>query len=128
MIRSASGARWLRAIDALSPFDSIAAYIWHRPPLAPNGGTSLGLALGTVAALLIVWLMLFGLRKRDYRSRLGTLRGWLSAHVYLGASLIVIGTLHTGFEFGWNVHTLADVFMLSVPTIASSSRPRAGPC
>lgn len=44
----------------------------------------------------------------------GTLQGWLSAHIYLGASLCVLATLHTGFQFGWNVHTLAYGLMLLV--------------
>lgn len=43
-----------------------------------------------------------------------TLQEWLSAHVYLGASLLVLVTLHTGFHFGLNVHTLAYVLMLLV--------------
>ena len=42
------------------------------------------------------------------------MQGWVSAHVYLGASLIIIATLHCGFEFGWNIHTLAYVLMLLV--------------
>ncbi|MDO8208115.1 MAG: hypothetical protein Q7T38_09925 [Gallionella sp.] len=45
-----------------------------------------------------------------------TLQEWLSAHVYLGASLIVLVSLHTGFHFGMNVHTLAYVLMLLVIT------------
>ena len=42
------------------------------------------------------------------------MQGWVSAHVYLGASLIIIATLHCGFEFGWNIHTLAYVLMMLV--------------
>src|SRR6185503_5198461 len=33
---------------------------------------------------------------------------------YLGLALIVIATLHTGFQFGWNVHTVAYVLMMLV--------------
>lgn len=48
------------------------------------------------------------------RHQASTRQGWLSAHVYFGLSLIIIITLHTGFDFGWNVHTLAYGLMLSV--------------
>lgn len=93
---------------------SLLAYLWHDPIGVPNGGTWLGYTLGTVAALLIVWLMWFGIRKRRYASSVGTLRGWLSAHVYLGTSLLLIGLLHSGFQLGWNIHTLALVLMFIV--------------
>ena len=91
-----------------------ALYLWHEPPLKPYGGTWLGYTLGTIGALLILWLLYYGVRKRRYRSNVGTVQGWLSAHVYLGTALIVIATLHTGFELGWNVHTLAYVLMIAV--------------
>jgi hypothetical protein len=53
-------------------------------------------------------------RKRRYRTSIGTLQGWTSSHVYLGATLLVIVSLHSGLEFGWNVHTLAYALMVLV--------------
>ena len=105
--------RWFKAAIALSAL-AAAAYLWHRPPLKPYGGTWLGYALGTIGALLILWLMWYGVRKRRYASTSGTVQGWLSAHVYLGTALVVVVTLHTGFELGWNIHTLAYVLMIAV--------------
>ena len=70
--------------------------------------------LGTIGAGLIVWLSLLGIRKRAMTRGRWSLKAWTSAHVYLGLALIVIGTLHTGFQFGWNVHTLAYVLMMLV--------------
>ena len=105
--------RWFKVSALLSVIAS-AAYLWHRPPLKPYGGTWLGYTLGTLGALLILWLLWYGVRKRRYRSTSGTVQGWLSAHVYLGTALVVIVTLHTGFELGANVHTLAYILMLLV--------------
>lgn len=93
---------------------SLTAYIMHDPGGPPNGGTWLGYTLGTIGALLIVWLMFFGMRKRRYLNSVGTLRGWLSAHIYLGTTLILIVLLHAGFQVGWNIHTLAFALMLIV--------------
>jgi hypothetical protein len=96
---------------------AIGAYAWHDPPtvyLKPYGGTWLGYTLGTIGAVLILWLMVLGIRKRRYRSNMGSVQGWTSAHIYLGASLIIIATLHSAFEFGWNIHTLAYALMMLV--------------
>lgn len=93
---------------------SVVAYAWHRPLDVPNGGTWLGYTLGGIGAALILWLLLFGVRKRSYHSNLGKVQGWLSAHVYLGSALLFVVTLHAGFQFGWNVHTLAYLLMCLV--------------
>ena len=109
-------ARYLKITLGLCAL-AIGLYVWHEPPLVylkPYGGTWLGYTLGTVAAVLILWLMLLGVRKRRYRSAMGSVQGWTSAHVYLGTSLIVIATLHSAFTFGWNIHTLAYVLMMAV--------------
>jgi len=108
--------RYLWVAAALSA-TAVIAYALHRPAEPPNGGTWLGYALGIAATLLIVLLTAFGIRKRSYSSTLGSVQGWLSAHVYLGAALIVIATLHAGLQFGWNVHTLA--YALTCLVVAS---------
>ena len=105
--------RYLKAAAALCVVAS-AIYLWHEPLDGPNGGTWLGYTLGTLGALMIAWLAWLGVRKRQYASNVGSVKGWVSAHVYLGLALLVIATLHTGFQFGLNLHTLAYVLMVLV--------------
>jgi len=79
-----------------------------------NGGTAQGYALGIIGAALIVWLTCLGVRKRRFNSRMGSVKGWVSAHVYLGTSLFFVATFHSAFQFGINVHTLAYSLMIIV--------------
>ncbi|ROH88730.1 hypothetical protein ED208_13010 [Stagnimonas aquatica] len=105
--------RWAKLALALCLL-SLVAYLWHQPVDGANGGTWLGYTLGGIGAALILCLLWLGVRKRQYRSRLGTVKGWTSAHVYLGLSLLLIVSLHCGFQFGLNIHTLAYVLMVLV--------------
>lgn len=123
---------------------AVMAYLLFQPATGAYGGSWLGYSFGILSALMVVVLILYGIRKHfapkhpERRSLLNaslpqlnmpdrrkhearwlrhngaTLQGWLSAHVYLGVALLVLATLHTGFQFGWNVHTLAYALMMVV--------------
>lgn len=79
-----------------------------------NGGTWQGYVLGSLGAILIAWLLWLGIRKRQYKSSLGTYQGWVSAHVYLGVSVAFIASFHSAFQLGFNIHSLAYILLLAV--------------
>lgn len=108
--------RWLK-LALILVAGSTAVYVVSQPERGHHGGTWLGYALGTVALGLMLWLGWFGVRKRSYRAPGAPLRGWLSAHVYLGLALLVLVPLHSGFQFGANLHGLA--FLLVIATVTS---------
>jgi hypothetical protein len=103
--------RWLWITTAALVVCTV-AYVVNDPIGGANGGTVLGYSYGVLATIGIIWLMCFGLRKRAYRSSLGTLQGWLAAHIWIGLGLLILVPLHSGFSFGLNVHTLAYVLMV----------------
>ncbi len=94
----------------------LAAYLTHEPIAGHIGSTWLGYTLGGVSASLVLFLLWFGIQKRRYGQ--GTpLSGWLSGHVYLGGALVIVATLHSGFELGPNLHSLT--WLLMVMTVLS---------
>lgn len=131
-------------ISGLLVIAAVLAYLFDQPAIGAYGGSWLGYLLGILSTLIAVVLVLYGIRKRlapirterrnssnasllqqgisDRRKHSAiwlrhqgaTLQGWLSAHTYLGIALIVLATLHTGFQFGWNIHTSAYVLMMIV--------------
>lgn len=80
----------------------------------PNGATFVGILYGIIGLIAILLLMYYGIRKRKYKNTLGTLKGWLSFHVYIGLLTLLIVPMHAGFKFGLNIHTLAFVLMAIV--------------
>ncbi len=109
----ANNSRWAKIALVVS-LVALTFYMLVDVQPRPNGGSWYGYTLGTIGALLILWLTMLGVRKRAMTRGRWSLKMWTSAHVWLGLSLIVIATLHTGFQFGWNVHTLSYVLMMIV--------------
>ena len=110
---SYAGFRWAKISGGLMLLVILSYALIDVSP-RHNGGSWYGYTLGTIGAALILWLTALGVRKRKMTSGAWSLKAWTSAHVYLGLSLIVIGTWHTGFQLGWNVHTLAWALMMTV--------------
>lgn len=109
----ANNSRWAKVALVIS-LVCLSIYMLVDVQPRPNGGSWYGYTLGTIGALLILWLTMLGVRKRAMTRGRWSLKAWTSAHVWLGLSLIVIATLHTGFQFGWNVHTLSYALMMVV--------------
>lgn len=89
-------------------------YVWSARSGYAHGGSWPGLALGVGSLALILLLLAFGIRKRSYRSRFGTLEGWLQAHLYLGLLGLAMVFFHSGFRFQDRLATAALVVLAAV--------------
>lgn len=101
-------------ITAASACLLVISYLIYVPETGAGGGTWLGYALGVFSAGLSVFLGWYGVRKRQYGRTGARLEEWLSAHVYFGFLLVLAATLHTGFEFGKNLHTASYFLLLAI--------------
>ena len=102
---------WISAATAVG---LVLHYVSYQSRTVAYGGSIEGLIYGVAGTGLIAVLMYLGIRRRSYASSMGTLQGWVSAHVYLGLLTLLLIPLHAGFRFGWDVHTLAFVLLAVV--------------
>lgn len=97
-----SGIVWRRIFIVLLAV-TVGAFVWSLSREFPHGGSLIGLIFGTAGYLLILLLAYYGIRKRSYRSRFGTMEQWLQSHIYLGILVLVLLSLHTGGRFNDSV-------------------------
>lgn len=93
-----SGILWRRIFVVLL-IATVATFFYYARSEFPHGGSRLGLLYGTIGFALILLLSFFGIRKRWYRSRFGTVEQWLQSHIWLGVLVLVILLFHTGGRF-----------------------------
>lgn len=111
-----SGILW-RRIFLILLLAVIGAYFYNAPKEFPHGGSRLGLTYGTIGYALILLLAFFGIRKRWYRSRFGTLEQWLQSHIYLGILALVILLFHTGGRFNDKV-AVATLILVGIVVLS----------
>ncbi len=113
----ARDVRWLIAmLLVLGLFGAwYAAEVW-REQRPPAGSSGVGLAMGTIAGLIILFEFLLWPRKALRRWRLlGPARWWMRAHIWLGFLAIPLALGHSGLTFGgWLSTALAIVFSIVV--------------
>ena len=115
MILDSSAARLWRWIGLalLAAAAGSFAWVWARSDYL-HGGSPAGLVYGILALGLTVLLLLFGVRKRAYRSRAGKLETWLHSHVWLGLLTLVLVVFHTGLRFRDGLAVAAFAVMAAV--------------
>lgn len=112
-LASRRAARW-QVIGLAAAGLSTLSYLLYARREAPHGGSGPGIAFGAAGLALVFVLLLFGVRKRAYKSRLGTLEGWLQAHMVLGVLSALVLLFHAGFRFHDRVAVAAYVVLLLV--------------
>jgi hypothetical protein len=111
-----SGVLW-RRLFALLLIGVSASYVWDYRHEYTHGGSRMGIAYGIAGTALILIESFFGIRKRWYRSRFGTLEQWLQSHIYLGILALVILLFHSGGRFN---DTIAVITLILVAVVVAS--------
>ena len=113
-----SGILW-RRIFAVLLIAAAVSYYRYQQNEYPHGGSKTGIIYGLIGLGLIYLLAFFGIRKRWYKSTLGTLEQWLQSHIYLGILAFVILLMHTGGRF--NDKIAITTFILVFIVVASGA-------
>jgi len=118
MILDRSQHKWI-AGTAAAAVASLIAYIAYvlTSPNGPRGGSWTGLFFASLGTGIIVFECLLGLRKKYPASRLGRVKTWVRAHVWLGLLSFLLILMHSGFKWG---HGLAAALMWLFAAILAS--------
>jgi len=72
------------------------------------------LAYGALAAVIMLLLASFSLRKMVFTRRIGTMEGWRKSHLYLGLFCVALVFMHTNFTVYGNFGILMVLLLLLV--------------
>jgi hypothetical protein len=95
-----------------------AVFVYWNAGRWPGGGSPLGLTCGVVGAALIIFEFLLWPRKRLLRRwRIGRVRTWMAAHIWLGLLTVPLILVHGGLWWGG---PLAIVLMILFIVVIAS--------
>ena len=80
----------------------------------PGGSTAVGLTLGIVGGLLILFELLLWPRKKKRAWRVGRVRIWMAGHIWLGLITLPLLILHSGFHLGGSLSTVLTLLLVVV--------------
>ncbi|RUL88394.1 hypothetical protein [Tautonia sociabilis] len=80
----------------------------------PGGSTAVGLTLGVVGGVLILFEFLLWPRKKKRAWRIGRVRIWLAGHIWLGLITLPLLIFHSGFHLGGSLSTVLTVLLVAV--------------
>jgi hypothetical protein len=118
MIIDRAQSRWIAA-TVFAAVLSLIAYVGYAvlSPNGPQGGSFMGLLFAAFGTGIIVFECLLGLRKKFPASRIGHVKTWVRAHVWLGMLSFLLILMHSGFRWG---HGLAGALMWLFAAILAS--------
>jgi hypothetical protein len=101
---------------------SLAAIAWSISHAAstgrmPGGASAPGLVFGIAAGAIMLFEFLLWPRKRLRVWRIGMVKRWLTAHIWLGVLTVPLIVLHSGFAWGGQLTTV--LMLLFIAVIAS---------
>ena len=74
------------------------SYAFYANSYETDAGSLPGMAYGITGTGMLVFLMLYKVRKHTYRFRVGSTQQWLKAHMYISVLCIIVVSMHTGFK------------------------------
>ncbi len=93
----------------------LSLFVYFRGFEFPGGSSTTGYLLGVSAGLIIVFEILLWPRKKLMRRwRVGRVRTWMSAHIWLGLLTVPLAIVHAGIPWGGSLATLTMILLLIV--------------
>ncbi len=83
-------------------------------PEWPGGSSTVGLTLGIVGGLIILFEFLLWPRKKKRTWRVGRLKHWMAAHIWFGLLCLPLLILHSGFRLGASLSAVLTILLVLV--------------